>query len=127
MLNTFYTHQFAVVEIAFAGALILSGVISAGTNHVMPNHPTAKKLLNTNRKIAATIPSVVSVREVVPARTAMLAAWPMAPKSISLRRPNFSMVKIAMREARKYSVPLQAARRRLRKSERPIRWKIVAA
>lgn len=51
--------QFAVVEIALAGALIESGVISAGYSQVMPSHPIAKKLLKTKRKTAATIPSVV--------------------------------------------------------------------
>lgn len=73
------------------------------------------------------MPRLVFAFEVVPERTAMLAAWPAAPKSINLRRPNFSIVKIAIIEAKKYSVPLHAARRRLRKSERPMRWKIVAA
>jgi len=47
---------------------------------------------------------------------------------MSFLRPNFSMVKIAMKEAKKYSVPFNAARRRLRKPERPMLFsKIVAA
>lgn len=57
-----------------------------------------------------------------------LTACPAAPNNMSLRRPNRSMVKMAMNDARKYSVPLQAARRRLRKLDRPMLFsKIVAA
>lgn len=114
----------------------------------MPNQPTAKKLLKTKRKTAATMPVVVLVCEVAPARIAIdicfsiswiraiessmlecsLTAWPAAPNNMSFLRPNFSMVKIAMKEARKYSVPFSAARRRLRKPERPMLFsKIVAA
>lgn len=37
----------------------------------MPNHPIAKKLLNTKRKTAATMPVVVLVCEVAPARIAI--------------------------------------------------------
>jgi hypothetical protein len=38
------------------------------------------------------------------------------------------MVKMAMKEAKKYSVPFSAARRRLRKPERPMLFsKMVAA
>jgi hypothetical protein len=37
----------------------------------MPNQPTAKKLLKTKRKTAATIPVVVLVCEVAPARIAI--------------------------------------------------------
>jgi hypothetical protein len=37
------------VEIAFAGARMLRGVISAGYNQVMPSQPTAKKELKTKR------------------------------------------------------------------------------
>jgi hypothetical protein len=47
---------------------------------------------------------------------------------MSFLLPNFSIVKIAMKEAKKYSVPFSAARRRLRKPERPMLCsKIVAA
>lgn len=66
----------------------------------------AKKLLKTNRKTAATMPSVVDFWELVPANTAILAAWPAAPKSMSERRPKRSMVKTATQDAMKYSVPL---------------------
>ena len=66
--------QFAVVEIALAGARIAKGVISAlqssqravhslkaccsthGYSQVIPSHPIAKKLLKTKRKTAAAIP-----------------------------------------------------------------------
>lgn len=66
--------------------------------------------------------------DVVPARTAIDKACPMAPKSINFRRPTFSMVKMAMMEARKYSVPFKAASSRLRKGERPMEFsKMVAA
>jgi hypothetical protein len=57
----------------------------------------------------------------------MLTACPVAPNNINFRRPNFSMVKMAMNEARKYSVPLQAARSRERKGDRPMLfWNTVA-
>jgi hypothetical protein len=42
--------QLAVVEMAFAGARMLRGVISAGYSQVMPSHPIAKNELNTKRK-----------------------------------------------------------------------------
>ena len=42
-----------------------------GYSHVMPNQPIAKKLLNTKRKTAATMPVVVLVCEVAPARIAI--------------------------------------------------------
>jgi hypothetical protein len=65
---------------------------------------------------------------VVPARTAMDMDMPAAPKIMSGRRPNFSMVKMAIQDAIQYSVPLQAERRRAKKGERPILFsKIVAA
>ena len=51
--------QFALVLSAFAGARILSGTISAGYNHVMPNQPIAKKVLKRKRKRAATMPEVL--------------------------------------------------------------------
>jgi hypothetical protein len=42
--------QFAVVEIALAGARMERGVISAGYSQVMPSQPMAKKELKTKRK-----------------------------------------------------------------------------
>jgi hypothetical protein len=58
----------------------------------------------------------------------MEAACPAAPNSMSLRRPTFSMTKMAMSEANQYSVPLHAARRRDRNGESPMLFsKIVGA
>lgn len=66
--------------------------------------------------------------EVVPARIAIEHAWPIAPNSISFRLPIFSIAKIAIKEAKKYSVPFRAARRRERKGDRPMLCsKMVAA
>jgi hypothetical protein len=48
--------QFAEVESALEGALIRSGTISEGYNHVIPSQPMAKKVLNTKRNTAAAIP-----------------------------------------------------------------------
>lgn len=48
---------------------------------------------------------------------------PVAPKSINFRRPNLSMMNIAMRLAKKYSVPLHAAIILEFTSEIPSRWK----
>lgn len=94
----------------------------------MPNHPTAKKELKMKRKAAAAIPVLVPTTEVVPASIAIDAACPAAPNSIKRRRPNFSMVKIAIQDAMKYSVPLQAASSRLIKPDKPMLFsKIVAA
>jgi hypothetical protein len=119
----------AVVEIAFAGALILNGVISAGYNHVMPSHPIAKKELNTNKNTVASNPNLeLLILLSAPARMAMEADMPAAPNIIRERRPNFSMVKMAIQEAIQYSVPLHAESRRLRKGERPMEFsKMVAA
>ena len=65
---------------------------------------------------------------VVPARTHMLKDMPAAPNIIRLRLPNFSIVKMAIQDAIQYSVPLQAANKRLRKGDSPIFCsKIVAA
>lgn len=121
--------QFAVVEMAFAGARIASGVISAGYSQVMPSHPTAKKELKTNKKMAAVMPAPLLTSEylLVTASTTIESDMPTAPKIISLRRPILSIVKMAIKEAIKYSVPFSAARSRLRKFERPMRTKMVAA
>lgn len=65
---------------------------------------------------------------VAPANTAMENDMPAAPKIIRDRRPNLSIVKIAIQLANQYSVPLQADKRRLRKGERPMEFsKMVAA
>lgn len=114
---------------AFAGARIDSGVTSAGYSHVMPNQPTAKKELKTNKKTAAAIPALLFTSEylLVAASTIMEPDIPTAPKIISLRRPNFSIVKMAIHEAMKYSVPFNAASRRLMKLDKPMRTNSVAA
>ncbi len=65
---------------------------------------------------------------VAPARMAMDIEQPAAPNIIKERRPNLSMVKMAIHDANQYSVPLQAESKRLRNGERPILfWKMVAA
>lgn len=48
--------QFADVESAFACARISRGTSSAGYSHGIDSHPSAKKVLKTNRKVAATMP-----------------------------------------------------------------------
>ena len=121
--------QLAVVEMAFAGARMDKGVISAGYNHVMPSQPMAKKELKTKRKTVARRPKLVlPMLLVAPARTAMDIDIPAAPNIIKERRPNFSIVKMAIQLAIQYSVPLYADKRRLRKGERPMEFsKMVAA
>ncbi|CRJ80428.1 hypothetical protein BN1708_000245 [Verticillium longisporum] len=91
----------------------------------MPSQPMAKKVLKMKRKtmpvIWKAVPSweltpvrmaMVAAWELTPVRMAMVAAWPAAPKSMSLRRPTRSTSQMGGSEARKYSVPLRAARRR---------------
>jgi len=58
--------------------------------------------------------------DVAPARIAIDIDIPAAPKIIKERRPNFSMVKMAIHEAIQYSVPLQADKSRLRNGDKPI-------
>jgi hypothetical protein len=59
---------------------------------------------------------------VAPASTAMEKDMPAAPKIIKERRPNLSIVNIAIQLAIQYSVPLHADSRRLRKGERPMEF-----
>jgi hypothetical protein len=97
----------------------------------------AKKELKTKRKtvcgmdqyeargkqgriLTAAIPICSLCRLVVPANTHMLIDMPAAPNIINERRPNFSMVKMAIQDAIQYSVPLQAANNLLRNGDRPI-------
>jgi len=80
----------------------------------------AKKVLKTKRNTAAAIPSESLTLLVVPANMAILADIPTAPKIIRDRRPNLSIVKIAIQDAIQYSVPFKAARRRLRKGDKPM-------
>ena len=78
----------------------------------MPSHPMAKHVLNKNRKTVSAMPAFVlppAARLSVTASTIIQIDMPAAPKIISLRRPIFSMVKTAIHEAMKYSVPLHAA------------------
>ena len=72
-----------------------------------------------NRNSAATIPGPLPPRLVMMARMTMDMDIPAAPNSISCRRPNFSIVKTAIHEAIKYSVPLAAARIL---EVNPLRW-----
>lgn len=104
--------QLLEVDRALAGARIRRGVISAGYSQVIPSQPTAKNELKTNKKTMPTIWHALASLEPTPARIAMEAHCPAAPKSISFRRPTRSTNQIAGREARKYSVPFRAAIRR---------------
>lgn len=93
--------QLAVVAMAFAGARIESGVTSAGYSQVIPSQPTAKKELKTNNiTVAMRAHALLLTLLMVPAMMAMVALMPIAPNSINLRRPNLSMVKMAIQEAR---------------------------
>lgn len=56
----------------------------------MASRPMAKKKLNMNSMMAATIPAGLLPLDTVPARMAMQQDWPMTAKSISLRRPRRS-------------------------------------
>lgn len=86
----------------------------------MPSQPIAKNVLKMNKNAAATIPGAVPLTLVVPARIAIDAEQPIAPKIISERRPKRSIVNTAMKEARKYSVPFAAASIRDTKGVRPM-------
>lgn len=70
----------------------------------MPNQPTAKNVLKMNKNSAPTIPALLPAMLPVMASTTMERDWPVAPKSMSWRRPKRSIVKTAIQEARKYSV-----------------------
>lgn len=76
--------------------------------------------MKMNRNTAATIPGPVPPTDVTAARTTIDRDIPTAPINIKGRRPTFSMVKTAIQDAKKYSVPLQAAKIRERKPDRPI-------
>ena len=117
--------QLALVARALAGARMRRGTISAGYSQVIPSQPMAKNVLKMNRNMAATIPGPeppmsLMAAQLTMARTTMEIDMPAAPNSMSWRRPNFSMVKTAIHEAAKYSVPLKAASRRETKEDRPI-------
>lgn len=114
--------QFEAVETPLEAARTSRDTISAGYSQVMPSQPIAKKVLKTKRKTAAQIaaPELVSEMLALPARMAIEAAMPAAPNSMSGRRPIFSMTKTAIQLARKYSVPLQAAKMRESVGVRPM-------
>lgn len=57
------------------------------------------------------------------ARRTIVRHWPVAPNSMSLRRPMLSIINMATMDARKYSVALQAAIMRDLVSEIPKRSK----
>ena len=110
MCNTARHTQFVAVLNAFAGARMRRPTISAGYNHVMPNQPRAKNELNTNSRIhEMTWAAEFSERLPRIARRTNEMVCPMEPMIMSFRLPTRSMMKIAMRLARKYSVPLHAA------------------
>ena len=117
--NARHTQHDAVLS-AFAGARLLRPTISAAYNHVMPSQPAAKNELNTNSMMHEMIWAAA-----LPERLPMIASrtiemhCPKAPTSMSFRRPTRSMTKMAMRLARKYSVPLHAATMRNIVSDSP--------
>ena len=115
--------QFEAVLNAFAGARIRRPTISAGYNQVIPSHPRAKNELKTNKRTQETI-WAAELPERLPriANKMKDAVCPNEPTSMSFRRPNRSMTKMAMRLAKKYSVPLHAATMRDFVSERPRLW-----
>ncbi len=75
----------------------------------MPSHPTAKNELNTKRSTAEA--TWVCELSMLPstARSTIVIVCPMAPNNMSGRRPMRSMRKMAISDAKKYSVPLHAA------------------
>lgn len=70
-------------------------------NQGIASKPTAKKKLNANSMIDATIPAEVEPSDTVPARIAIQQPCPAAANSISFRRPSLSMIQIGMSELRK--------------------------
>ena len=96
--------QLLAVDNAFAGALILKGVTSAGYSQVIPNHPIENQVLNKNRQrtetpCAALLPSCSILYN--PARTAIVTHCAAAVHNIRGRRPTRSMIVMAIREVRK--------------------------
>ena len=121
--------QLADVARALAGALIVTGVISGGNNQGIFNQPTPKKVLKTNDTAAAIPGPPCPMKEVVITNTTIDRDCPTAlvksepdqlkkawkckdgfrQNNMRFLRPNFAMIKTAIQEAAKYSVPLQAA------------------
>ena len=59
-------------------------------NQATPRNPIPKKKLNRNSITVATIPASWPPSHTVPAKIAMQAHWPLAAKSMSLRRPSLN-------------------------------------
>lgn len=70
-------------------------------NQGIASNPIAKKKLNANNIIEATIPAEAEPSDTVPARIAIQQPCPAAAKSISFRLPSLSMTQIGMSELRK--------------------------
>lgn len=88
-------------------------------NQVIPSHPTAKNELKTNSKIALmTLAAELSMLPKI-ARRIIVIVCPTDPKNINFRLPTRSISAIAIKDARKYSVPLHAAIMRDLTSEMP--------
>ena len=146
-MNTF-DNQLNMVDTALAWIRVRRLQSSAGSNpgarsanddiylshavslQLIPNQDMPKKLLNANSMTTAVIPKRSSSTgapvsgsgvpvEIVPASTAIDIDMPMAPKNMRGRRPKRSIDGIASRDARKYSVPLQAEMRRERLGSKP--------
>ncbi|KAK5635813.1 hypothetical protein RRF57_011525 [Xylaria bambusicola] len=78
-------------------------------SHGIASRPTAKKKLNKKSTTIATIPAGLDPFDTVPAKIAMQAAWPVAAKSMSLRRPSRSMIQMGTSDEKKYATPLKPA------------------
>jgi len=101
--------QLLAVDSAFAGALILRGVTSAGYNQVIPNHPIENQVLKRNKQSTETTcaalfpgPSGGGCSILYnPASTAIVAHCAAAVHNINGRRPALSIMVMATREVRK--------------------------
>lgn len=120
-------YQFADVDSAEEGALMRNGTISLGYSQVIPSQPIAKKVLKTKRKTAATTPGPDPPTDVTAANTTIDNDIPTAPNSINGRLPIFSIRNTGIQDARKYSVPLQAARTRDKNGDSPISFSYIVA
>ena len=119
-----------MVDTALAWIRVRRLVNSAGKSHVIPSQPIPKKLLNANSMTTAVIPKRSSSTgapvsgsgvpvEIVPASTAIDIDMPIAPKNMRARRPKRSIAGIESKDAKKYSVPLQAEMRLDRFGSKP--------
>jgi hypothetical protein len=75
VISTTRKVKIQLLAVARAAALvrIARGAYSAGKSHGMANRPTAKKKLNKNNMMIATIPALLLPLATVPARIAMHA------------------------------------------------------